>query len=475
MVGGLTPQLETSQFAEIYNEVVIKNVNVLAPDASHFISNQSVVISKGEIVKISTDSIFGEGIDVIDASGKFLIPGLIDAHVHLKESKNDLLLYLTNGVTHIREMSGNVNHLRWKDEIENGALGPKMFVASEKVHSQSGLKGLYMSWTRRRINYATDKAAAKKIKFLKEKGFDALKISTFINKEMYDATIRECAKNDLRAIGHIPMSVGTKGIVAARQNEIAHVEELTKETMRDFGWYNASNANEYIDYLKTTADSIAKVIHDQNISVTTTVFLIETLVQQKFDLENFIKNIEIEYANPGLIEGTPLGRGWLPGNNSYAESEEVMSSPESIEAAKVFWETYGKALHIMTLALVKHNVLIMAGTDANAPIMVPGFSLHDELQSLSKLGMTNSQVLYAASAASGIWMDEKTGMIKPSYKADLVLLKKNPLDNIENTRTIDMVFSGSYKLTSSVIKRIQEEILKNNNRTRNIDLHNLIN
>ena len=105
-----------------------------------------------------------------------------------------------------------------------------------------------------------------------------------------------------------------------------------------------------------------------------------------------------------------------------------MNDEELRANSKIFWNAYVEAIHIMTKSLVENEVLIMAGTDANVPVAIAGFSLHDELESLSKIGLSNSQVLYTATVAPSIWMNTNTGMIKEGLDADLILLSKNPLE-----------------------------------------------
>jgi len=473
--GGTTNVVELKDKPKPYAKVIIKNVNILSPDCNQFIPNQNVVLQDGNILSIHQDSVIDEGYEIVDGQDKFLIPGLVDSHVHLRQSKNDLILYLANGVTYVREMSGNRNHLKWRDEIQEGALGPKMFIASEKVNSTGGVAGLFESWTRNRINYATEKAAAKKIRQLKDDGFDAVKISTFINDEMYRATVQEANKQALPIIGHIPFSVGLDSIYDAGQCEVAHVEEITKGMIRKFGRINADNAKEFLEYLEEQSDSIAIALRQNNIAVSTTVLLMESLPEQKFNLESYIKKVKLQYANPGPMEGTRLSSGWLPGNNSYAEPAETLNDPEKRRSSKIFWKTYVDAIHIMTRALAKNNVVIMAGTDANVPVTIPGFSLHDELVSLSKCGMTNAQVLYAATVAPGIWMKSNTGMIKEGYEADLVLLSKNPLAQIEHTTSIESVFCGRYWLTKNRTSQLLDAVAEANDKSRKIDISELIN
>ncbi|MEM6806199.1 MAG: hypothetical protein AAF696_32675, partial [Bacteroidota bacterium] len=321
--GELTEVIDTNGLYNSYPGIIITHVNILSPDCTHFLPDQHIVLKKGIISSIHQDSIFEEGLRVIDGRGKYLIPGLVDSHVHLRLSKNDLYLYLANGVTSIREMSGNLTHLSWKKEIEEGALGPRMFVASEKVNSKSGIAAYYESWTRARINYATEEEAAEKIRELKEQGFDAIKIGSFINKEMYEATIKYAQQNELPAIGHIPYSIGIDSSYHKGQNEVAHIEELTKGVIWKYGGYNADNAEEFLQYLREGSEEIAIKLRQHQISVTSTIFLMESLPDQKLNYDSLIKEFPIEYINPGMFEGTPITPGWIPGKNHYEESEEV--------------------------------------------------------------------------------------------------------------------------------------------------------
>jgi len=118
--GSFTDLSIAHEVVKPYSKIILKNVNILSPDCTQFIPNKNVVLQDGIIKSINSDSIFDNSITVIDGQGNYLIPGLVDSHVHLRDSKNDLLLYLTNGITYIREMSGNMNHKKWKNEIKQG-------------------------------------------------------------------------------------------------------------------------------------------------------------------------------------------------------------------------------------------------------------------------------------------------------------------------------------------------------------------
>ncbi len=128
----------------------------------------------------------------------------------------------------------------------------------------------------------------------------------------------------------------------------------------------------------------------------------------------------------------------------------------------------------MTRALIDHQVTIMAGTDANVATSVPGFSLHEELKSLTKSGMTNAQALYSATVAPSVWMKTNTGKIKTGYCSDLILLTKNPLKEIDNTKTIAYVFFGKKTIDKIQIKTILKEVEKTNNENRKVKIDEYI-
>ena len=469
VLGKSTEVVDIASIVKSSEIIQIKNVNILSEDCTHFINNQDVIIKDGMIIKVGENQHLDSTYAIIDGADKYLIPGLIDSHVHLKESKNDLFLYLANGVTSVREMAGRPITLEWRKSIQKNGIGPRMFIASPPIFSESGVAGYYYSWTRQSINYSNKNDAEKAIKKIKEQGYDAVKMYGFVNPEMFKTTIKIAKKNNIPVIGHLPL-VNLETFYTSGQKEIAHVEEITVKMIDDFGKSISKNPEAFLEYLKSHSDQIAKEIKKNNISVTSTVWLCESFPEQRFDLKSKLKEIELKYANPKIIEGTPLYKlGWLPGKNGY--EYDGKEQPDAKKRSLIFWKAYVEAIHIMTKALIDNQVTMMAGTDPNVATVVPGFSLHDELKSLSKSGMTNAQVLYSATVALSNWMKSNTGKIKIGYKLDLVLLTKNPLENMDNTKTIEYVFFDKYRIDKSQIKSILKAIEEayNKNRSDKID------
>lgn len=468
VLGKSTRVIDFSSHIKSSSLVQIRNVNVLSEDCTHFIKNQNVLIKDGLILQLDVNQPMNKGATIIDGRGKYLIPGLVDSHVHVKESKNDLFLYLANGVTYIREMAGQPVLLEWRKSIRKNGLGPRMFVASPPIFSETGLAGYYYSWTRHSITYSNKKEAYKAIKKIKGQGYDAIKMYGFVNPEMFETTIQIAKENNIPVIGHIPL-VNLETFYPSGQKEVAHIEEITVKTIDEFGKSISKNPEEYLRFLKIRSHQIAKKLKENKVSVTSTVWLCESFLAQRFDLKSKLKEIELKYTNPKIIEGTALYKmGWLPGKNGYEYDGKDL--PEAKKLSLTFWKTYVEAIHIMTKALVDHQVPVMAGTDANVATAVPGFSLHDELESLSQSGMTNSQAIYSATVEPGQWMKSKTGKIKAGYHSDMVLLTENPLEDIRNTKTIEYVFFNKHIMSRAQIKIILKAIEEANNEKRSIEI-----
>ena len=147
MYGGLTQVVDHKQFDPQTGAFAIKNTFVLSPEGDRFIAGQTVLIQQNKIVAMDSVVTIPSDVTIIDGSNKYLIPGLIDAHVHLFQSPNDLLLYIANGVTDIRELIGEENHLLWKKQIEAGRVGPRMFVASPRLGTFGFLEGKMMEFS----------------------------------------------------------------------------------------------------------------------------------------------------------------------------------------------------------------------------------------------------------------------------------------------------------------------------------------
>ena len=142
------------------------------------------------------------------------------------KAPNDLLLYVANGITEIREMIGEENHLEWRKQIQAGRLGPDWYIASPRLGSFGVLEGFFMEWSQGFNTINNTQEAEQHVRLLKEKGYDGVKIYSHLNKESYQAINRMADSLRMDIVGHIPWSVELSDIWSSNQTEISHLEEL---------------------------------------------------------------------------------------------------------------------------------------------------------------------------------------------------------------------------------------------------------
>lgn len=466
--GAGTTVVDHAGFDAKSGPMAIANVHVLSVDGESMIGGHTVLFDQGRIVAIGERLDLPKGVKVVDGSGRYLIPGLVDAHVHLKQSPNDLLVYVANGITGIREMSGNADHLDWRDEIAAGRLGPRMFVASEKLESWGLFAGYFQRWTRNRINVRRPEDAGAVVRSLAREGYDAIKLGSILDDQAYRQIDRAAAESGIPLIGHVPVSVPLDTLWTSGQSELAHIEEIAKALDAEFGYFRNVNADEYLEFVARRSDEVAARLAEHGIAVVSSLWLIESIARQKVAPADFVEEIELRYANPGLVEGTPLSKGWLPGNNAYEIGPEAGSAER--EATEAYWTTFAEAHRILLRAMRDKGVQVMAGTDANTAGTVPGFSLHDELQSLTQAGLSPAQSLHSATAVPAERMNHKAGRIAPGYRADMVLLRANPLEDIANTQAIDGVIVDGRFLDRAQLDAILDAVEAANEESRTIAL-----
>lgn len=476
MYGGLTQRVDHEQFKPQEGTFAITNVNVLSADGESFTANQTVLLKDGLISAIDSTLTMPPKAITIDGKGKFLIPGLIDMHAHLFQSPNDLLLYIANGVTEVRELIGEKDHLTWKKEIENGRIGPKMFVASPRLGTFGSMEGWFMGMSQGYMNIKDAEDAHEKVQKLYDQGFDGIKVYSQISRESYMGIMETAKELGMPVMGHIPWELSLEDVFENGQSDIAHFEELMNALSREFNESRmiggfGGNEEEFLKFVEERSDKLAEDLIQNDISVTSTLWLTESFARQPFNLDEVLKEVELDYENPGISEWVsyiPQGLGWLPAVNRYKLADGL--NADQIAGSKKYWETYAKACQILATNMANKGVKIMTGTDSNLPPTVPGFSLHDELGSLNRAGMSTAQVLRSSTTIPATWLKSNSGKMMAGYEANLVLLDKNPLENIANTNAINTVISKGQVFDRNLLDEMLAAVKEANDASRKVNI-----
>jgi imidazolonepropionase-like amidohydrolase len=370
--------------------IAFTNVNVITMTSDAVLTNQVVVIDEGKIIAIGKDGevTIPDGARKIDGEHGYLIPGLIDLHVHINQP-DDASLYVVNGVTTVLNLAGDLGTLDLRVAIARGdRLGPRLLSAGPQI-----------------IGVDTASEARKIVQENAYDHYDAIKIYDRISVEALHALIDEAHRNGLLAVGHVPRNLRWQDMLEAKPDAIAHAEEFL-----------------YSPVIDGDDAKIVAGMKSGGIALITTLITYDTIGRESSDLDPFLTQAELRYVSP------VVRREWMRPRNRY-----TASFPPARASNFRRLLTFQKRL---INQLAKGGVPILLGTDAGAsmPFVTAGFSAHDELRELVSAGLTPYQALRAATidAAHFLRKDADFGTIEVGKSADLVLLRGNPLDDIEN-------------------------------------------
>ncbi len=469
--GAHTEVVDHTAFASPVELTAIINVNVLSPDGQVMLPNRTIVVDGGEIVSVTVDGATPANAKVIDGRSKYVIPGLVDSHVHLLKSPNDLLLYVANGVTHIRDLGGPDERLTLRKEIEQGRVGPRMFVSSPPINSWGLLEGAFMEIITFHKNTHSVEHAKNMVKKFAEQGYDAIK-TYHLDMPSYRAVNDLAMELGVPTTGHLPLTFELPELAVTQQREIAHLEEVVSVLIREFGSISEKGSAAFHAHVEARSGEIIDDLLTNDITVNSVLWFMESIHDQYSDLESELTTVRVEYANPGLVEGTKDSEqyevGWLPTYNQFESDHDHFS--EEYKKDDVFWQAREKAHHILLKAMVTRGVNIVAGTDSGANLVVPGFSMHDELASLNKAGMSAAQALASATVRPAKLMNSNAGSIEVGRRADLLILNENPLVDINNTRAIDTVILNGRVLGRNQLDAILAAVKQANDNSRTVSI-----
>ena len=402
------------------------HTNVIPMNEERLLSDQTVVVENGVITQIgpSKTAVIPRGACRIDAKGKFLIPGLADAHVHLL-SPTELPLYLANGVTTVFNLDGHPAHLLWRKEIARGEMvGPTIFTTGPIFERAR-----------------TAEEDVRLVDMQADAGYDAVKIYNAVSKAEYPALIAEAKKRNLLLMGHVARGPDFEMTLQSGQS-IAHLEEFT------YTFFNPQHDdhNAHIVYDENRIPEAVRLTKDAGIYVTATLSTYATIVQQATDLDAFLKTPELKYLPPWTQAQ------YQPSANRYKNGFSADSYPR-IRTSLAFQRKLLKALF-------DAGVPLMCGTDAPEVGPMPGFGIHGELQEFVNDGLTPYQALRSATVnvARYLRQDGEFGTVEKGKRADLVLLDGNPLIAIASTRKVAGVMVRGSWLPQVQLARMVEDV-----------------
>lgn len=431
--------------AQIQYDLLIKNVNLIDVQKGKTIKGQDVFINGDKIVEIGKSGKSGnKAKEIVDGSGRFLMPGLWDMHTHNWWSIHFSEYYVSHGILGVRNMYTPMSMIKpVKDSINNNLLfGPKYFAAGRVVE---GPDPEFPDWlvvdSVHKIKPALDT--------LQFEGSDFVKVYNKVPREVYFELVKQAKQRGLEVEGHIPMAVSAIEASNIGQKSFEHLlglpELCTKDTLfknkYKYNWFAAvMNENDYgtLSFDEKLALKNFSILKENN------NYVCPTLV------------VWYSYFHPDtLFEKNPF-LSKMPKDIVDFWAEEIGKFRKKDQGYKQMAIKKYETLKRVTYLLYKAGVPIIAGTDAMNPYCYPGISLHKELLLLRECNIPNADILRMATInAANFFNLTNYGQIKIGYNASMVLLDGDPLNDIKNTSKINSVILNGKVLEKSILNKFK--------------------
>lgn len=433
--------LSLTAFAEdiwVLNHANIIDVN----DTDETIKRDMAVIVEGKIIKsiVSSSQIPSHIPKIIDAKGAYLLPGLVDMHVHVWD-KPELKAYLAKGVTSVRNASGMPYLLEYQSDIEAGQLvGPRLITTGPILNS-SGPN----SQANHQIVETAEQAIAA-VNWQYQQGFKHLKVYSNLSTEAYQAILIEAQKLGMSVMGHPPEGKRDPGIPFDKPFHIEFESILddnlvTIEHVESIVWHALKE-----DINSQAFQTVARKIAQAKVAVTPTLIAHHNLIKVAQTHGDYLQRSGTETLNPFIT----------------ALEKDVYDYWSS--RPKYFREDLDRFYLEATKILYDSDVKLVAGSDSGIFTNIPGISLIDELMLLQKAGLPNLEVLKSATINAAETLNEATqfGAIQENLAADLVLYSENPLDKLTTLYEPKAVIKAGRYFSEDELKQLWKEASESN-------------
>ncbi|QOC22636.1 amidohydrolase family protein [Wenzhouxiangella sp. AB-CW3] len=414
--------------------LIIEGVNVVTMKNHAILQDKSVVISDGRIRQIDrSDSVsVTDGARRIDGAGKYLVPGLSEMHAHLPSDESGsamdprdvLFLFLSNGVTTIRNMIGTPQHLEIRRSIDAGEYpGPRLITSGPPLDNSG-------------FGYNTVDGvdgAREQVRAQVEAGYDLLKLLEGLSRPEMEAIAEEAERLGMEMSGHVPTSLSVEEAVSLGYATIEHLDGYMPSTVDpdthvdgSAGLFGARLAR---GFDPERARMLASELAEQEFWNVPTQSLAYTLFGGASIQALQDDRPELRYVPAQVRES------WS--SQVQMMRENMLDSPEEGKA-------YMRARAELLAALREEGAKFLLGSDAPQWFNVPGFSVHHEMSALREVGFSDYSILKMASAnaARYLGMEEELGHIGEGYIADLVLVGGNPMEDISHLQDLSGVVVG---------------------------------
>jgi len=408
------------------NVYAITNVTIVDVEKGITVPTQTVIIVGDQIDQIGLQGRIEipQGATIIDGQGLYLMPGLVDAHVHYFDAPVFGRLMIANGVLLVRDMGmPNEYILKLRDELNRGEmLGPEMFATGVILDGYPPLIPLISS------GIQTSEEGRAAVRQQAEAGVDMIKTYSRLDRDVFMAILDEAHHLDLKVAAHLPETVYLEDAAAAGLDSSEHFNGFEKVIAKLLGepvrlYFAGQGAD--ADYLarldEVDPDELQAVyhrLHVSGITICPTVVTFKTLTHIKAILNGSVPRNE--YISQGVMD---LWKSLWPSQDDL---------PDFI------WQNWVQIVR----GLNENEVPLMVGTDLILPGVLPGYSVHEEMAIWQEAGILPADVLRSATLVPARFMGlgDRLGSVRVGKIASIVLVRADPLEDIRNAQQIEGVF-----------------------------------
>lgn len=435
--------------------LAITHVAVIDLDSGRVVPDQTVLIRNTRIDAVGTGPMpVPTDARVVDGRGAYLMPGLIDAHVHLFNNVSRrppsmwaFPLFIAAGVTGVREMWVELEQMttveEWRRAVDEGELvGPRVLAAGALVDGPR-------SWVPNAPHVVTPDEGRRFVQEAVRADADFVKVYSLLDAETYRAIMEESTRLGIYVAGHVPLRARALDAARLGQRTNEHLHQIREacstiesELVEERERFYASEHTEEEEWelLDAQLHRATRRYDPETCHTVARGLARADLVQ----VPNLVNQWRWFFGAPsGLVDDDRLSYlptfirdDWLR-TVDEGTVDTYSGDPADLDRG---WEVTQRVVGVMS----DSGVAMMAGTDFGGPFILPGFSLHDELALLVEAGLSPLEAIRAATSvpARVLGADDSLGAVAPGKVADLVLLDANPLEDVRYTERVRAVVLG---------------------------------
>ncbi len=411
-------------FSQTTFDLVFKNVNIVSMENDKVLLNQNIAILNGKIMVIENAKKSKlKAKKTIDLKGKYIMPSLADAHVHLPENEEELQrmfdLNLINGVTKLRSMRGDWKHKEWQNKYNTiNSIYPKIYLSAPPISRNMD---------------ATTEQLETFVKAVKEHNYGFIKILSIKSHEVFSRLDSLCKKYDVPLGGHFPRvamgnSLNEDVFFNSNYKSIEHLGGLVGEP--------------------NLFESRIQAIKKNNIYICPTL-LWYSIGSGQYSYEQLEKLNGMEFVSK------PTMQEWIEKTKTYRDKIGEQAYKE--EVAKELKDLEEK--YQVIARLQKEGIKMLLSPDASSKYMMTGCNMIDEMELLKNANLSNFEILQMATVNFAEFHKEYNGKIKTNKSADFIILEKNPLEDLQTLKNVKGVFHNYNYLDNKTLEDMKKKLL----------------